>query len=91
MYDLEKLPIMEGKVATAGCSRTGDFAHQFHVAFSSLVDNIVFSVVTLRFCSDKVREVRGYADTQALYQTASGVQMGQRSRPKIIRYVDRLC
>ncbi|GAB5358792.1 hypothetical protein AAMO2058_000489200 [Amorphochlora amoebiformis] len=46
-YDLKALPqlnIRKGGVITAGCSHAGDFAHQFHIAFSSMVDgSCVFS------------------------------------------------
>ena len=34
---LPSLRINNASVATAGCSNTGDFAHQLHVAFSSIV------------------------------------------------------
>jgi len=35
---LQSYNIEKGGVRTAGCSHAGDFAHQFHVAFSDLVD-----------------------------------------------------
>ena len=41
---LAKLNIDEASVSVAGCSHAGDFAHQFHVAFSKTVKNAcVFS------------------------------------------------
>ena len=41
---LAKLNIDEASVSVAGCSHAGDFAHQFHVAFSNTVKNAcVFS------------------------------------------------
>ena len=41
---LPTLNISAGAVVTAGCSHAGDFASQFHIAFSSMVDGAcVFS------------------------------------------------
>ena len=47
---LHKLPTLRlGRVITAGCSNTADFAHQLHVAFSSLVSgSCIFSGMPFR-------------------------------------------
>mmetsp|Transcript_8650 Transcript_8650/g.11901 ORF Transcript_8650/g.11901 Transcript_8650/m.11901 type:complete len:368 (+) Transcript_8650:37-1140(+) len=39
-----RLNITKGGVVTAGCSHAGDFAHQFHISFNSMIDGAcVFS------------------------------------------------
>jgi len=55
---LPSLHIDNASVATAGCSNTGDFAHQLHVAFSSLVTSTCafssqpFHCAATRFAGD---------------------------------------